>query len=172
MASDKRRITYAGKNRELLEKELYDGSIRTDDEFLKRADELDVDIKVTEDGNKIRVVGNAVCGEVRERGAFETKRRRVYGTTNGYQLVELLGSDVTSRQAGEKGIIIFGNKFAKQKAETLIARYWKSSQSLRYMGEIFEKILSEISQKTPTIGNTFDVLVQNPNFQKARLKNI
>ena len=167
MASDKRRVTYAGKNRTILEDELYSGSIRTDEEFLKRAEELDVGIKITEDGNKIRVVGNAVCGEVRERGAFETKRRRIYGTTNGYQLVELLGSETTSRKAGKKGIVIFGNVFAKQQAEVLIARYWKSSQSLRYMGEIFEKIISEISQKTPTIGDTCDVLLQNPKFSES-----
>ena len=166
MASDKRRVTYAGKNRKILEDELYSGSIRTDEEFLKRAEELDVGIKITEDGNKIRIVGNAVCGEVRERGPFETKRRRIYGTTNGYQLVELLGSETTSRKAGKKGIIIFGNIFAKEQAETLIARYWKSSQSLRYMGEIFEKIISEIAQKTPTIGNTCDVLLQNPKFSE------
>ncbi|MBR2556960.1 MAG: DUF2121 domain-containing protein [Methanobrevibacter sp.] len=167
MASDKRRITYTGKNRELLEEELYNGSIRTNDEFLKRAEELDVDTKITEDGNKIRIVGNAVCGEVREKTPFEVKRRRVYGTTNGYQLVELIGSETKSRKAGESGIIIFGNIYAKQQAQTLISRYWKSSQSLKYMGEIFEKILSEVSRKTPTIGDKFDVLLQSPKFTKS-----
>ena len=60
------------------------------EEFLKRADELGISIKLTDDASKIRVVGNSVCGEVSTKGALETKRRRVYGTTNGYQLLELL----------------------------------------------------------------------------------
>ena len=166
MASDKRKIGYFGNKENLdeLETELYGGTISSDEEFLKRAEELGISVKVTDDANKIRVVGNAVCGEVSSKGALETKRRRVYGTTNGYQLVKLVGSETVSRTYGEKGIIIFGNNFAKKQAETLINRYWKSSQSLKYMGEIFEKILSEISTKTPTVSDNFDVLIQSPNF--------
>ena len=38
----------------------------------------------------------------------------------GYQIVELSGSETVSREAGEKAIIVFGNKFAKQEAEKLI----------------------------------------------------
>ena len=169
MASDKRKIGYFGNKEKLdiLENELYDGTIISDDEFLKRADELGISIKLTDDASKIRVVGNSVCGEVSTKGALETKRRRVYGTTNGYQLLELLGSEVKSRTSGEKGIIIFGNKYAKQQAETLISRYWKSSQSLKYMGEIFEKIMAEVSAKTPSVGDKFDVLIQNPKFNSS-----
>ena len=169
MASDKRKVGYFGNKENLrqLEKELYNGTIKSDEEFLNRAEDLGISIKITDDATKIRVVGNTVCGEVSTKGTFETKRRRVYGTTNGYQIVELLGSETKSRTSGKKGIIIFGNEFAKKQAETLISRYWKSSQSLKYMGEIFEKILTEISHKTPTIGDIFDVLIQNPNFTES-----
>lgn len=169
MASDKRKVGYFGNKENLkeLETELYSGAINSDEEFLKRAEELGISIKITDDASKIRVVGNTVCGEVSTKGTFETKRRRLYGTTNGYQILELLGSETKSRKAGNKGIIIFGNNFAKKQAETLISRYWKSSQSLKYMGEIFEKILTEISQKTPTIGDTYDVLIQSPNFTES-----
>ena len=59
---------------------------------------------------------------------------------------------------------MFGNDFAKKQAETLIQRRWKASHSLRLMGDIFEEILSEIAQKTPTIGKEFDVLIQQPKF--------
>ena len=153
MASDKRRIAYFGNNRQALEDELYDGSITTDEELYQRSKELDV-----------RIVGNTVRGEVSTKGTHETKRKRIYGTTNGYQIVELIGSETKSRQAGEKGIILFGNDFAKKQAETLIQRRWKASHSLRLMGDIFEEILSEIAQKTPTIGKEFDVLIQQPKF--------
>ncbi|WP_407413880.1 DUF2121 domain-containing protein [Methanobrevibacter sp.] len=166
MASDKRKIGYFGDKENLakLEKELYDGKISNDEDFEKRASELGISIKITDDASKLKVVGNTVRGEVSTKGTFETKRRRIYGTTNGYQLVELVGSETTSRKAGEKGIIIFGNNFAKKMAETLISRKWKSSQSLRYMGDIFEEVLTEVASKTPTVGDKFDVLLQEPKF--------
>ena len=169
MASDKRKIGYFGdkENLAVLEKELYEGKIDNDDDFLKRAAELGISIKITDDANKIKIIGNTIRGEVSTKGTFETRRRRIYGTTNGYQIVELLGSDTESRKAGESGVIIFGNDYAKRMAETLIKREWKSSQSLRYMGEIFEGILNEVSSKTPTVGEKVDVLMQQPKYDKA-----
>lgn len=169
MAADKRKIGYFGdkKNLNILEDELYDGSIESDEDFLNRASELGISIKITDDANKLKVVGNCIRGEVSTKGTFETRRRRIYGTTNGYQIVELLGSDTESRKAGKKGIIIFGNNFAKQLAENLISRKWKASQSLRYMGDVFEDILTEVSSKTPTVGDKFDVLIQQPNFTES-----
>ena len=170
MASDKRKIGYFGDKENLnkLEKELYDGSIDNDFDFLTRANDLGISIKITEDASKLKVIGNTVRGEVSTKGTFETRRRRIYGTTNGYQIVELVGSDTKSRDAGESGLIIFGNKFAKEKAEILIKRKWKASQSLRYMGDIFESIISEIAQKTPTVGDKIDVLTQHPDFDKTQ----
>ena len=167
MASDKRRIAYFGNNRQALEDELYNGNITTDEELYQKSKELDVPIKITDDADKLRVVGNTVRGEVSTKGTHETKRKRIYGTTNGYQIVELIGSEVKSRQAGEKGIILFGNDFAKKQAENLIKRRWKASHSLRLMGDIFEEILSDIAQKTPSIGKEFDVLIQQPKFDKS-----
>ena len=169
MASDKRKIGYFGdkENLAVLEKELKKRKIDNDDDFLKRAAELGISIKITDDANKIKIIGNTIRGEVSTKGTFETRRRRIYGTTNGYQIVELLGSNTESRKAGESGVIIFGNEYAKRMAETLIKREWKSSQSLRYMGEIFEGILNEVSSKTPTVGEKVDVLMQQPKYDKA-----
>lgn len=173
MAADKRKIGYFGDKEKLdaLEEELYRGAIESDDKFLKRAEELGISIKITDDASKLKVVGNSIRGEVSTKGTFETKRRRIYGTTNGYQIVELLGSETKSRKAGKKGIILFGNQYAKQLAENLISRKWKSSQSLRYMGDVFENILSEVASKTPTVGDKFDVLMQQPNFTETEAQN-
>ena len=170
MASDKRKIGYFGDKQNLaaLEKELYEGKIDNDEDFLKRATELGISIKITDDANKIKIIGNTIRGEVSTKGTFEPRRRRIYGTTNGYQIIELLGSDTESRKAGESGVIIFGNDYAKRMAETLIKRKWKSSQSLRYMGEIFQSILEEVASKTPTVGKKIDVLMQQPNFDKSQ----
>lgn len=170
MTGDKRKIGYFGDKVNLaqLEKELYEGIISTDDEFSKRAKELGISIKITDDANKLKIVGNTVRGEVSTKGTFETKRRRIYGTTNGYQIVELLGSEQKSRQAGEKGIVLFGNNYAKQLAQNLIQKRWKASQSLKYMGEVFEQILAEVSSKTPTVGDKFDTLIQQPQFNPSQ----
>ncbi len=169
MAADKRKIGYFGDKQQLrtLEEELYSGAIENDDDFLKRAEELGISIKITDDANKLKVVGNCIRGEVSTKGTFETKRRRIYGTTNGYQIIELLGSETKSRKAGKKGIILFGNQYAKQLAEALISKNWKSSLSLRYMGEVFEDILSQVSSRTPTVGDKFDVLIQQPDFSDS-----
>ena len=118
--------------------------IKNDDEFKKKADEYGIAIKLTEDATKITTVGNCVRGEVTTKKAFETYRKRIYGTTMGYQIVELSGSETVSREAGEKAIIVFGNKFAKQEAEKLINKKWKPSLSLKYMGDIFEEILTDV----------------------------
>ena len=167
MASDKRKIAYFGENVENLEKELYSWKIKSDEELEKRSHELDVPIKISDDADKIQIIGNAVRGEVSSKGTHETKRRRIYGTTNGYQIIELIGSKTKSRHAGESGIIVFGNNYAKKEAESLIKRKWKASHSLKLMGEIFGEILQEISAKTPTIGKKFDVLIQQPVFSKS-----
>ena len=170
MAADKRKIGYFGdkENLERLEKELYSGEISSDGEFKRRADELGISVKITDDATKLKIVGNCVRGEVSTKGTFETKRRRIYGTTAGYQLVELLGSEVTSRKSGEAGIVIFGNNFAKKMAENLIKRKLKPSSSLKSKGEAFEEILREVAAKTPTVGINCDVLKQEPNFDKSQ----
>ena len=169
MASDKRKIGYFGdkENLDKLESELYGGSITDDEAFLSRAKELGISIKLTDDANKIKIIGNTIRGEVSTKGTFETRRRRIYGTTNGYQIIELLGSDTESRKAGKNGLIIFGNEYVKQLAETLIKRKWKASLSLRYMGEIFQEIVKEVASRTPTVGENVDVLTQQPNFNES-----
>ena len=169
MAADKRKIAYFGDKEELntLETELYNGSIQTDDEFLQRAEELNVSVKITDGASKLLEIGEIIRGEVSSKGTFQTKRRRIYGTTNGFQLVELLGSQTQSRKAGNNGIIIFGNKYAKQLAQKLVSSKWKASQNLRTMREVFEEILGEVSSKTPTVGDSFDIILKHPTYSET-----
>lgn len=169
MAADKRKIAYFGDKEELdvLESELYNGTIQSDEEFLQRAEELNVSIKITDGASKLLEIGEIIRGEVSSKGTFQTKRRRIYGTTNGFQLVELLGSQTQSRKAGNNGIIIFGNKYAKQLAQKLISSKWNSSQNLITMREVFEEIMGEVSSKTPTVGDDFDVIVKHPTYSET-----
>ena len=139
IAADKRRIAFFGEkeNRELLEADMYSGDITTDEELYKRAEELDVVLKISDDASKVRTVEDVALGEVTTRGSMETKRKRIYGTTNAYQIVELSGSKVTNITKGSSSIIVFGNKIAKSLANDLIQKRWKPSFSLKYMGDIF-----------------------------------
>lgn len=166
MASDRRRIAYFGdKNkREELEAEIYSGAIKSDDELYKRASELDIVIKISEDSNKLRDIDDVIIGEVSSKSTFETRRKRIYGTTNGYQIIELLGSDITNSDKANKAIILFGNKITKSIANELLDKKWKNNISLKYMGDIFENILKEISNQTPSIGKKYDVMIKNPSL--------
>ena len=98
-------------------------------------------------------------GEVSSKTTREVRRRRIYGTTNGYQIIELIGSELKNKETGSSGIIIFGNKIAKQMANSLIKQRWKSSISLKYTGDIFEEIIKEIAEKTPSVGKNIDVII-------------
>lgn len=174
IAADKRRIAFFGEkeNRELLEADMYSGDITTDEELYKRAEELDVVLKISDDASKVRTVEDVALGEVTTRGSMETKRKRIYGTTNAYQIVELSGSKVTNITKGSSSIIVFGNKIAKSLANDLIQKRWKPSFSLKYMGDIFGDIIKDIASKSPSLGKEYDVVIkQDPSLSKITGQN-
>ncbi|WP_297980740.1 DUF2121 domain-containing protein [uncultured Methanobrevibacter sp.] len=173
MAGDKRRIAYFGskEERELLEQEIYSGEIKNDEELYARAEELGISLKVTDDACKVKSVENVAVGEVSSRGTTETKRKRIYGTTNGFQIVELTGSEIISVNKGDSSIIVFGNKVTKSMANNLLKDKWKASFSLKYMGDIFGDIIEEISNKTPSLGKKYDVVIQQNNLPKGSVQD-
>ncbi|KZX13528.1 MJ0548 connectase family domain-containing protein [Methanobrevibacter filiformis] len=168
IASDKRKIAYFGdkENIDKLEKELYNGNIKGDDDLYDTASKLDVSLKISEDGIKLRSFDKINVGEVSSKSTTETNRKRIYGTTNGYQIVELSGSKIVHTEKGNNALIIFGNKRTKTLANDLISKKWKSNFSLKYMGDIFLRILEEISAKTPSIGKAYDLNIINHKFTK------
>ncbi len=174
IAADKRRIAFFGEkeNRELLEADMYSGDITTDEELYKRAEELDVVLKISDDASKVRTVEDVALGEVTTRGSMETKRKRIYGTTNAYQIVELSGSNVTNITKGSSSIIVFGNQIAKSLANDLIQKRWKPSFSLKYMGDIFGGIIKDIASKSPSLGKEYDVIIkQDSSLSKITGQN-
>ena len=174
IAADKRRIAFFGEkeNRELLEADMYSGDITSDEELYKRAEELDVVLKISDDASKVRTVEDVALGEVTTRGSMETKRKRIYGTTNAYQIVELSGSNVTNITKGSSSIIVFGNKIAKSLANDLIQKRWKPSFSLKYMGDIFGGIIKDIASKSPSLGKEYDVIIkQDSSLSKITGQN-
>lgn len=174
MAGDKRRIAFFGdkSNREILEEELYSGKIENESQLKKRATELEITLKITDDAVKLRSLGKVVVGEVSSKSSFETKRRRIYATTNGFQIIELTGSNITKMDKGESSIIVFGNKFTKKTASKILKKYWKSKTTLKEIETIFQKVLHEVSEKTPSVGSSCDLFIKTPALDKKESQKI
>lgn len=168
MAGDKRRIGFFGdkEKREKLEEYLYSGAIQTDEELVKIAEEQDITIKISDDAEKVRSINDVVVGEVRFKTPFETKRKRVYGTTNGYIIAELSGSEIKKVQNGASSIIVFGNKITKQVANEIIKKHWKSKASLENIAEVFKKVMDEVSHKTPSVSKEYDIITGRSDLDK------
>lgn len=166
MAGDKRSIGFLGdkKQRELLEEELYAGKIKTTEELRKRAKQLDINLKITDNVEKVRNLGEVLVGEVKLRTTLETRRKRIYGTSSGYHQVELTGSEIRKVQSGQSSIVVFGNKITKEIANKHLKKYWKSKTSLDEVGKIFRRIMEDVAQATPSVSHQYDIFIIHPQL--------
>ena len=166
MVGDKRSIGFLGNKdqREILEEELYSGKIKTDEKLIKRADELGINLKITDDGVKVRDLGKVLVGEVKVRATHETKRKRIYATTNGYHQVELSGSQIKNVKSGKSSIVIFGNKITKELASKELKRHWKSKINLEEVKDIFKKVIEKLAQTTPSVSREYDIFMIHPQM--------
>ncbi|SCG85659.1 DUF2121 family protein [Methanobacterium congolense] len=174
MAGDKRRIGFFGDeaNREKLEEKLYSGEIRTDEELLKRASELEITLKITDDAEKVREIDDVAVGEVRFKTPFKTKRKRIYGTTGAYNIVELLGSDIKTIKGGESSIVVFGNKMTKEIANKTIKDNWKNKTSLQDIAKLFSKVMEDVARQTPSVSQEHDVIIKHPSMEYKEAKEL
>jgi hypothetical protein len=174
ISGDKRRIGFFGPeaNREKLEEELYSGKIQTQEELLKKAMNLGISLKISDDADKIREIGDVVVGEVRSKTTVETKRKRIYGTIAAYNMVELVGSDIKSIKSGGSSIVVFGNKYTQELAEKSIKKYWKSKITLIEIGKIFESVMEEVSFQTPSVSPAHDVIIKYPSIKTKEAKEL
>ena len=171
---DKRRIGFFGdeKRREQLEEELYSGSIKRYGEMLRRAAELDITLKIIDDAEKVREIGEVVVGEVRFKTTFETKRKRIYATTGSYSIIELLGSTIKTMKTGETSIIVFGNKITKEITNEALKKYLTNKISLKGIAEIFKSIIKEVSSTTPTVSKEYDLIIKYPSLNKNQSREL
>ncbi|MGF7118883.1 DUF2121 domain-containing protein [Methanobacterium oryzae] len=175
IAGDKRRIGFLGdkEKREKLEEDLYSGIIKTDEELIKRAGALQISLKITDDAEKVRVIDdNVVVGEVAFKTPFEARRKRIYAATNGYIIVELIGSNIDKMQDGDSSIIVFGNKITKKMANEHLQKHWKSKINLKDVAEIFKKVMEEVASKTPSVGKKYDIFIKHSNLDKKESQRI
>ena len=174
IAGDKRMIGFYGPEqaREKLEEELYSGNIKTREELIKRAVQHGITLNISDDAEKIREIGDVVVGEVRSKTTYETKRKRIYATTGVFNIIELLGSDIKTIKSGESSIIVFGNKYTQQMAEKSIKKYWKSKINLITIGKIFESVMEEVANETPSVSPKYDVIIKYPIIDTKEAKEL
>jgi hypothetical protein len=174
MIGDKRRIGFHGdaKKRKILEKNLYSGDIKNQNELLKEASNLGISLKITDDSKKVRKIGDVLVGEVKYRTTAKTLRKRIYGTSHAYHLVKLTGSTIDSMEQGGSSIVVFGNQITKKLANQIISEQWKSKTTLREVGELFQKVMEEVNMVTPSVSREYDLYTVHPTLDKKAAHNL
>lgn len=162
MAGDMREISFQGEktDREKLEKELYSGMLVTDEELLKKAEELKVKINITNFKNKVSERDGILIGEVSSFEDGVVKIRRLYASTNNYAIAELRNSELelTSHGKGSK-FITFGNEFTKQAANKCFQENWTKKSNFQDAIKILKLCMETVSGETASVSKQF-VLVQ------------
>ncbi len=174
MIGDKRRIGFFGdkEKREKLEEYLYAGAITNNDELFKVANENEISLNILDDAQKVRDINDVIVGEVQHKTPFETRRKRIYATTNGYIIVELIGSHIQKYEQGHSSIIVFGNKTTKIKTNELLKKYWMSKTSLENVSTVFKKVMGEISSITPSVSKEYDIYVKDVMMDKKESQKL
>ncbi len=168
MIGDKRRIGFLGdeEDREILEGKLYSGAIKTQKELLQEASAMGISLKITDDAEKVRRIGDVLVGEVKYRSPSKTLRKRIYGTSHAYHLVKLTGSNIDSVEQGGVSIVVFGNQITKKLANEIISQGWKSQTTLQEVGELFQRIMEEVANASPSVSAEYDKLMVHPALDK------
>jgi hypothetical protein len=113
-----------------------------------------------------------VVGEVKTSTPQETKRKRIYGTTGSYSMVELTGSTIKNMKTGDSSIVFFGNKKTKELASKTLKKHWKNKVSLKDVAQIFEKSMKEVSKHTPSVSPEYDIIMKNPSLDKIQAREL
>jgi len=166
IGGDKRSITFLGDCKE-LEKELYSGKLKTDEELIDRTRELHISIQVSDAREKVWRIDNILVGEVSEISPALQRRRRIYIVPGAYILVDIKGNEAKVIGKGGIACMILGNKFTQELAKQEI----KDADG-RLDETVVENILTNASKKTPSVSKEHCVLsisVQQINPEAAVL---
>lgn len=128
MAGDMREIAFQGDDSciEELERELYSGSIASDNDLQARADEIGVTIRVRNDKAKISQQDGVLIGEVTETEGPVVRRKRLYATAGNYAIAEIIDSRPRIVQKGRaSNFVVLGNEITKQIANQCIRGGWE-----------------------------------------------
>ncbi|MBW9221353.1 DUF2121 domain-containing protein [Methanothermococcus sp. SCGC AD-155-M21] len=160
IAGDKRNIIFRGdpKKREDLEKSLYSGKIKNDEDLKEKAKELGIKIYIEDERTKIKKINNVLIGEVKSIG-LNSQRRRMYLTKGKCAIVDILNDEITKKSLKEgMGLIIFGNKYLKEIVQKELKKYMYDFGRMNI--EEVKNILEEVLRKCdgPTLSEEFDII--------------
>jgi hypothetical protein len=167
MAGDMREITFEGDkpDREKLEKELYCGSIVTDDELLKEAEECGVKIAVTDCKSKISERGGILIGEVSSVEGGIVKKRRLYASAGNYAIAEIRNTEITlTSHAKGSNFIVFGNDFTKQVANKCFKDNWTKKSTFQDAVRILMLCMETASKATASVSKQFYLIQTTSNI--------
>ncbi len=173
MAGDRRQMFFKGpeEKRKILEEKLYSGEIQNEEDLYKLADDLGVKVIIEDNREKVRKIGNTLVGEVRSIG-LEAKRRRVYATKGKCMILEILGDVITDRMLKNgAGLIVFGNRYLKNKAEKILKNVAKDfpKMDIDEVGKVIKDVFERFKEH-PTISREYDIYVTKNidiNFEKT-----
>ncbi|MBW9223771.1 DUF2121 domain-containing protein [Methanothermococcus sp. SCGC AD-155-E23] len=161
IGGDRRNIIFRGdpKKREELERKLYSGEIKDEEELKRVAEELGVKVYIEDERVKVKKINNTLVGEVRSIGA-DSRRRRMYLTKGMCAIVDILNDDIVNKSVKKgSGIIIFGNKYLKEIASRELKKYMYDFNRMSI--EEVKKVIEDVLRKCcggPTSSKDFDIL--------------
>ena len=172
MAGDLREITFEGEklSREKLEKELYSGSIVTDEELSKKAGDFGVRITVTDCKEKVSERNGILTGEVSSVEGGVVKKRRLYASAGNYAIVELRDTELTLTSQGKgSNFIVFGNEFTKQVANKCFKDNWTKKSNLQDAVKILILCMETAAKKTASVSRQFIIVQTSSNADVLKI---
>jgi hypothetical protein len=153
IGGDKRSMTFLGSCPE-LEHELYSGSLQTDHDLLKRAEELGASLQVEDGREKVWRQGDILVGEVTEISLKADRRRRIYLVPGAYLMADITGKEAKVMGQGEVACMILGNKISQQVASQCIKNVPGKVDE-----QAIDDILAKVSCRTPSVSPGHLVLI-------------
>ncbi len=163
IVGDRRNIMFRGnlEKRKELEKELYSGRIKSDDELMKMAEELGIKIYIEDEREKVRKIDDVLVGEVKSIGA-DSQRRRMYLTKGRCVIIDILNDTITKKSSKNgSGIILFGNKYLKDIVQEELKKHMYNFGNMN-IEDVKDTIVNIIKKcDGPTLSDELDVVYTN-----------
>ena len=159
IVGDRRNIMFRGdpEKRKELEKELYSGKIKDDEELKKVAENMGIKIFIEDEREKVRKIDNVLVGEVKSIGA-DSQRRRMYLTKGKCVVVDILNDTITNKSVKNgSGIILFGNRYLKNIVQEELKEHMNNfgRMNISEVKDIIENAIKKCDG--PTLSKELDI---------------
>jgi len=160
MAGDLREMLMQGPDGAIrtFERELYQGSIMSDDSLMQRAGELGIRLIVRDDKCKVSEREGVLIGEVTESEGERVRRRRLYAVPGAYAIADIGPGRFDLRSRGEgSSFVVLGNEITREIAHGIIRTNWKEGTLADAIGIIIQ-IMHAAASCTASVSRTFMLL--------------